>query len=576
MKNVLFFCLMTLPLIGISLQSGWPWAVGFGGTNGPDEVVEATLDPSGNICMTGIFQSQSFTLGTTTLTNTGQVDVLVAKFSPFGDVLWIKNFGGQGQDFVTGIATDSQGNIFICGYFNSTSISFGSTQLNGNGADDVFLAKLDPNGQVLWAKSAGSNGSEYARAVTTDDSGNAYMVGDFNSNSLSFGSTTLNLSVGTSDIFLAKTSSSGDVLWFKQSELDHGSSTSGAGDIVFGNDNSIIIGGSMYDNTYGTTGGNYIRFGTDSIFNNNIHNYNGIDYYYMSAVLAKFDLDGNFIVGYSDSIKSETECLAVDQNNNVYASVYYEGGIMISLPYRDFSIVKLEPNLNFQWRNDHTGGFASCTDLHPINNKVYATGYFSTTYIAFQTDTLRVESNGGHHYYEMFVTQFDANGNYEKVEQFGGSISDKGVSVLPVSEDDFYLIGNYESDTLHLGDKMLTNESDTGSFHVHVMPSWFWRHPNIMVAKYSDNYNGIAQYRSKKQIGVFPNPSSGFFNIEGAGIKSISLYTSLGKEVFQLHLANVGNFSSTTPLNLTAYPDGVYFLRAETLYGISTAKLIKH
>src|SRR5688572_24937518 len=132
--------------------------------------------------------------------------------------LWSKGAGGSKLDVANSIATDVNGNIYVAGYFNSSSITFGSYVLNNFNSDtsDLFLVKYGPSGNVIWAKSAGGNMNDRAQSVVTDESGNIYITGYFESASIDFDSATLtNTSALGSDIFLVKYNSLGDVMWAK-------------------------------------------------------------------------------------------------------------------------------------------------------------------------------------------------------------------------------------------------------------------------------------------------------------------------------------------------------------------------
>src|SRR5258707_1392540 len=105
--------------------------------------------------------------------------------------LWAQSAGGTGQDNVQSISTDAGSNVYVLGYFNSPSITFGTTSLTnaGGGANDLFIVKYDNSGNVIWAKSAGGTGQEFAYGITTDDSDNVYVTGYFQSPSITFGTT---------------------------------------------------------------------------------------------------------------------------------------------------------------------------------------------------------------------------------------------------------------------------------------------------------------------------------------------------------------------------------------------------
>ena len=182
------------------------WAKRAGGSSG-EFANSLTSDAGGNIYVAGHFGSDTLIFGTDTLTNAGNYDMFLAKYDNSGNVVWAKSAGGSPVDEAHSVTTDVGGNIYVTGYFNSSMIIFGSDTLLNSVLSDMFLVKYDNAGNVIWAKSEGGNGLDEALAITTDASGNIYMTGRFSSNSLLFSSFTL-MNVGDYDIFLAKLSSS--------------------------------------------------------------------------------------------------------------------------------------------------------------------------------------------------------------------------------------------------------------------------------------------------------------------------------------------------------------------------------
>jgi hypothetical protein len=171
------------------------------------------VDASGNCYVTGYFFSGSITFGSTTLTSNGFTDIYVVKYDGSGNVLWAKSAGGDYYDYGRGIAVDASGNSYVKGYFESSSITFGSTTLMNNGVN-IFIVKYDGSGNVVWAKSAGGSDYYYSSCIAVDASGNCYVTGSFNSDSITFGSTTLT-SNGVTDIYVVKYDDSGNVVWAK-------------------------------------------------------------------------------------------------------------------------------------------------------------------------------------------------------------------------------------------------------------------------------------------------------------------------------------------------------------------------
>src|SRR5437764_462723 len=114
---------------------------------------------------------------------------------------WVEQNGSSLDDFGRGIAVDSAGNTYVTGSFHDVA-AFGSIDLVSSGGYDVFVAKYDKEGKVLWANQAGgSNFDDYGLGIALDVAGNCYVTGAF-SGQATFGTNTLS-NIGGSDIFVA-------------------------------------------------------------------------------------------------------------------------------------------------------------------------------------------------------------------------------------------------------------------------------------------------------------------------------------------------------------------------------------
>jgi len=193
------------------------WAKSVGGI-GDDRVNSVALNASGDLFIAGYFQAPNIIFDTITLTSAGWQDIFIVKYDTAGNVHWAKSIGGDNYEQATSVAVDASGNAYLTGFFDSSYIIFGTTILTnasvGNG--DIFLAKYDANGNVLWATSTGETSSDESNSVATDTSGNIFITGYFYGSTISFGSTTLtNTIIGFGDIFLVKYNAIGNVVWAK-------------------------------------------------------------------------------------------------------------------------------------------------------------------------------------------------------------------------------------------------------------------------------------------------------------------------------------------------------------------------
>jgi hypothetical protein len=178
------------------------WARSFGGDY-EDVPRSLACDGDGNIYMTGGFQSSSISFGSTTLTNGGILDVFTAKFDVSGNVLWAKRAGGTNQDSGNSISVNHAGDVFVSGWFYDPVNIFDGSSLTDNTIQNVFIVKYDGSGNQICASALSCGGFQGDGAVCTDLFGNAYIAGDFKANPLVVGSDSL-LPTAHSTVFLVK------------------------------------------------------------------------------------------------------------------------------------------------------------------------------------------------------------------------------------------------------------------------------------------------------------------------------------------------------------------------------------
>ncbi len=190
-------------LAKVSASGGWDWVTGISAP-GAESGQAIRFAGNGNIWLKGRFDN-SLSLGSTTLTTSGGTDTFIAKRSSYsGTWLWAKQAGGSGNDNLGAsgsMAIGSDGSCLISGSYNGI-ITCGPTVLTSSGDDDICVAKLDANGNWLWAASIGGGGEDQSAGIAMDGNANGYLAGCFH-NTVSFGATPLT-SIGDFDICLAK------------------------------------------------------------------------------------------------------------------------------------------------------------------------------------------------------------------------------------------------------------------------------------------------------------------------------------------------------------------------------------
>lgn len=236
--------------------------------NGSSNGYAVSTNANGDIFITGCF-SQGIQLDTNVLVSAGSNDVFLAKYSGEGILQWVKKSGGIGDDEGLGIVTDAEGNCIVTGYYEKTSY-FGSDSLMSEGKTDIFVAKYDPNGLLLWLKTFGGKGFDGATAICPDNTGGFYITG-YCEDSLQFNNTIFHSPFGLADIVLARfTSDSGNCLW---------ATRAGGHDYDQGYSINADLSGDVY-----VTGG----FRDTALFENNTFYSNGLE----DVFVAKYSSTG--------------------------------------------------------------------------------------------------------------------------------------------------------------------------------------------------------------------------------------------------------------------------------------------
>lgn len=408
----MFFAFLT------AQSENWLWVNGAGGTSSDRGRAIAT-DAFGNSYVTGNFMGTA-TFGSTNFTSNGSDDIFIAKVDRFSNWIWVKTAGGANVDAGYGIAIDSNGNCYVTGYFQGTS-SFGGTSLVSNGASDIFICKLDTNGNWLWAKSAGGETTDIAYCISTDAVGNCYAAGYY-SGTATFGENS-HTSNGYNDIFVAKIDTNGNWLW---TNTAGGASTDIAYGISATADGSCFVTGSFME--FATMG--------DAILTSSG---------YSDIFIAKLDTNSDWLWAISaGGTGSDTGSgIATDLEGNCFVTGSFSGTAafgslnLTSAGGYDILITKIAPNGDWLWVN-RAGGTGADSGYGIASDTIgscYATGFFSAT---AEFGSAQLSSSGVN---EIFCTNLDANGNWFWANKAGGSILDIGYGIATDSNGNCYMTG---------------------------------------------------------------------------------------------------------------------------------------
>ena len=136
-----------------------------------------------------------------------------------------RSWGGTNHEQAKAVDTDDNGNMYITGDFKSTTLTMGTTTLNNSGASDLFLAKVDPSGNVVWAvQSTGGTADDFSTDIVVASNDRLFITGYFSSPSITFHGTNgvninqVNSSPGLEDGFVAAYDNNGGLIWVQRIE----------------------------------------------------------------------------------------------------------------------------------------------------------------------------------------------------------------------------------------------------------------------------------------------------------------------------------------------------------------------
>ncbi len=170
----------------------------------------------------------AFISGNTTSFGAGSFDLWLLKIDSRGDTLWSKTYGGRGSDYGNSLVVTDDGGAFIVGRTNSF----------GNGGSDLWLLRVDSNGDTLWTKTYGEAGDENSLSMSITSDGGTLIAGNITP-----------FAKNVSNIWLLRTTRNGDLLWSKSfggSKQDYSKSS------ALYSDNGAIITG--YTESFGNGG----------------------------------------------------------------------------------------------------------------------------------------------------------------------------------------------------------------------------------------------------------------------------------------------------------------------------------
>jgi hypothetical protein len=545
MKN-LFLLILLILLSAIQAMAqqtpGLLWAKNMGGTGG-DQGLSIAVDASGNVYTAGYFSGTAefhFDFGTLNLVSAGGADIFVQKQSANGNLLWAESMGGTQGDYGYSISVDNMGNVYVTGYYSRT-VDFnpgpGTFNLTSAGQADVFILKLDTDGNFIWAKSIGGTGIDWGYSIAVDASGNVYPTGYFEGTAdLDPGPAAFNLTSAGTDVFVLKLDSSGNLVWAKNMG---GTGYNVARSIALDLHENIYMSG-YYSGTSDFDPG----LSTVSLTSTGSNDF----------FVLKLDTLGNLI--WAKSIgglgDDRSNSMAVDSSGSVYLTGYYSGTVDFDLGldtfnlsasgYYDIFILKMDVDGIFKWVKSAGSAIYSEEGLSiavDVSRNVYTTGYFRGT-VDFDPGPAEVYLNSSSGSFDIFVQKLDNSGNLVWAESFGGIYLDECFSIAVDTSENVYTTGTFSG----------TADFDPGINTSYLASAGDY---DIFVSKWSQNNSFINNFKRSNLTSFFYSSSFRLlrYTLPEQCEVSVKYFDIKGRKVASIvnHFQGPGDYSCVPPLS---------------------------
>ena len=456
------------------------------------DICAITVDGLNNIYVTGTFKSAVSVFDTCHLINadvTGNSsDIFVAKYDTTGNLLWANRLGSAGNDAGLAITKDLHNNIYIAGYFTNQMV-MGTDSLDGGTNSAAFILKYNPAGGIVWARTLGPNSAAHGNSVATDTSGNIYVTGYYLADTISFGdSTYANAYPLGLDFFIVKYDSAGNLKW---GEIAGGPMDEIGHHVVVDVEGNIYVTGSFSSDS--------IKFGSYTLHNAN----SGIIQETLDVFLTKYNPTGDVLWAKR------------------------AGGI---------------PN---------DAGYGITTDAY---GNIFVTGMFNSSSITFDSTTLtkpdinQVDA--------LFLVSFDSTGSVMCSQAFscGGAYPN---AVCVDGSGNTFISGTFTASPFAVGPDTLVNPNDTSIISL-----------NLFIAKFkceNGAESNIETIKDAANILIYPNPFANCATVKyspasdnywtGSHEAILVIYDMLGRAQKSYQLCNEKGFIT---INSNNFSSGVY------------------
>ncbi|MCU0417225.1 MAG: immunoglobulin domain-containing protein [Cytophagaceae bacterium] len=396
-----------LAKINSSGTVAWLNHITTGAPSAISNAIKIKVDNSGNVFMacniasTATYFQPFFNVNSALNVNASSArDGALAKYNSNGGLIWVRGFGdrGVGEDQITDMELDSNGDVYVTGFVNTGSTIYGRDMPSGaqttlanltvTGSLDGFVVKFNGSGVLQWNFLLGGAGADKATALTVDASDNIYVAGRF------FGTVDMNQSgatnnavesvpQGTGDAYIAKYTSAGSYTW-------HGAIEG----VNEENINSLHVGSSGLLNVGGYVQGTNLAIDFDMRGGASVLTRNTVDN--MDGFVAQYNLSTQapiFVKILGGSLKDSVSKVAGDGSGNLYVTGIFNGSniefnrggttkLLSSVGAKDIFISKYNTSTGDNAWAYNLGGTAddvgTAVDI-TASGEIWFSGYFASS-----------------------------------------------------------------------------------------------------------------------------------------------------------------------------------------------------
>jgi hypothetical protein len=408
---------------------------------------------------------------------------------------WARNAKGTMGEWnsdVKSVSYDANSNVYVCGFFLSKNIDFGNNIILQNSSgplnraeNDMFIAKYDYNGNILWARSFGGFEGDEATSVSVDSLGNMYVGGFIGYE----GGTTMPIDFGGdykfypfrhNSFFVAKFNTNGITQWVREIKGAHTDERNTSIKLTLDRQSNVIISGHSE--------GDSLDFGNNLVLK---------EKKYLSNIpfVAKYDSNGSILWAKSPFGFGSIWSVAADTNNNIYIcgnygkTLDFGNGVSLTTNSGDFFIAQYSPSGIALWARSAVGDeieYATGITIDRFNN-VYVCGGFTSANLDFGNQIILSEKLD-HNENVLFLARYSTSGEIIWAHQTTGTTIGSDGGVYPYSIDTDYLGniiigGSFTAKFVDFGNSVTIMNTDQ---HLGKMPYW-----DVFLVKYSNNGNAL-------------------------------------------------------------------------------------